>query len=58
MGVFGIPALLGPALVPTLGGYIVTFADWQLIFYINVPVGIVAIILAVVFMVSWVYFRG
>ncbi len=47
MGVFGIPALLGPALGPTLGGYIVTFADWQLIFYINVPVGIVAIILAV-----------
>ena len=46
MGVFGIPALLGPALGPTLGGYIVTFADWQLIFYINVPIGIIAILLA------------
>jgi EmrB/QacA subfamily drug resistance transporter len=46
MGVFGVPALLGPALGPTLGGYIVTFADWQLIFYINVPIGIIAIILA------------
>jgi EmrB/QacA subfamily drug resistance transporter len=46
MGFFGIPALLAPALGPTLGGYIVTYAGWQLIFYINVPVGIVAIILA------------
>jgi EmrB/QacA subfamily drug resistance transporter len=50
MGVFGLPALLGPALGPTLGGYIVTFGDWQLIFYINVPVGIIAIILAMVFL--------
>lgn len=45
MGVFGIPALLGPALGPTLGGYLVTFADWQSIFYINVPIGIMAVIL-------------
>ncbi len=50
MGVFGLPALLGPALGPTLGGYIVTFGNWQLIFYINVPVGIIAIILAMVFL--------
>lgn len=47
MGVFGVPALLAPALGPTLGGYLVTFADWQLIFYINVPVGIVAIFLSI-----------
>lgn len=46
MGIFGVPALLAPALGPTLGGYLVTYADWQLIFYINVPVGIVAIILS------------
>ena len=48
MGFFGVPALLAPALGPTLGGYIVTYAGWPLIFYINVPVGIVAIILATV----------
>src|SRR2546421_5943821 len=48
MGLFGVPALLAPALGPTLGGYIVTFAGWQPIFYINVPIGIVAIILAMV----------
>lgn len=46
MGVFGIPALLGPALGPTLGGYLVTYTDWQAIFYINVPVGIIGVLLA------------
>jgi EmrB/QacA subfamily drug resistance transporter len=46
MGAFGVPALLAPAIGPTLGGYLVTYADWQFIFYINVPVGIVALILS------------
>ncbi len=48
MGVFGVPALLAPALGPTLGGYLVTYAGWQLIFYINVPIGIIAIILSLI----------
>ncbi len=37
----GIPVLLAPALGPTLGGYIVQHFDWRLIFYINVPIGII-----------------
>lgn len=49
MGAFGLPALLAPALGPTLGGYIVTYAGWPLIFYINVPVGIIAVILTIIF---------
>lgn len=49
MGLFGVPALLAPALGPTLGGYLVTFAGWQLIFFINVPIGIIAIILSLIF---------
>jgi EmrB/QacA subfamily drug resistance transporter len=49
MGFFGVPALLAPALGPTLGGYLVTFVGWQAIFFINVPIGIIAIILSVVF---------
>ena len=48
-GVFGIPALLAPALGPTLGGYLVTFIGWQAIFYINVPIGIVAVFLVSAF---------
>lgn len=39
----GIPILLAPALGPTLGGYIVQYGDWRLIFYLNVPVGVVGL---------------
>lgn len=48
-GFFGIPALLAPAIGPTLGGYLVTYAGWQAIFYINLPIGILAIILVGIF---------
>ncbi len=47
-GILGISSLMAPAVGPTLGGYFVTYTDWRLIFYINVPVGIVAIILGLV----------
>ncbi|GHO58181.1 MDR family MFS transporter [Ktedonobacter robiniae] len=45
-GVLSVSALMAPAVGPTLGGYLVTYASWPLIFFINVPVGIVAIVLA------------
>lgn len=45
-GFLGIPILLAPALGPSLGGYIVTYGSWQLIFFINVPIGIIAVILS------------
>src|SRR5215469_10279893 len=50
LGLFGVPALLAPALGPTLGGYLVTYADWPIIFFINVPIGIAAVILASIFL--------
>ncbi|HLI05633.1 MAG TPA: DHA2 family efflux MFS transporter permease subunit [Ktedonobacteraceae bacterium] len=50
MGALGIPILLAPALGPTLGGYIVTFLGWQLIFFINVPIGIIGIVLGFFFL--------
>src|SRR5207244_10756096 len=36
MGALGVPILLAPAFGPTLGGYIVTYLGWQLIFFVNV----------------------
>src|SRR5260221_2180941 len=42
----GVPILLAPALCPTLGGYIVQYGDWRLIFYINVPIGIIGFLIA------------
>jgi EmrB/QacA subfamily drug resistance transporter len=45
IGFFGIPALLAPAIGPTLGGYLVTYVGWRAIFYINVPFGILGVLL-------------
>src|SRR6266852_5840669 len=42
----GVPVLLAPALGPTLGGYIVQYSDWRLIFYLNVPIGIAGFLMA------------
>jgi DHA2 family multidrug resistance protein len=41
---FGIAALLGPVVGPTLGGWLVVSYDWRYIFYVNVPVGLVALV--------------
>jgi len=45
MAIFGIPLMLGPAIGPTLGGYLVTDLSWRMCFYVNVPVVLVAILL-------------
>lgn len=41
-----VPLLLGPAFGPTLGGYLATNFDWNAIFTINLPIGVIAFILA------------
>lgn len=50
MGALGVPILLAPAFGPTVGGYIVTFLGWQLIFYVNVPIGIIGILLGIIYL--------
>jgi EmrB/QacA subfamily drug resistance transporter len=47
MGFFAIPMVAGPALGPTIGGYIVTNWDWRLVFFVNLPIGIAAVLLGV-----------
>ncbi len=49
MAIFGMGAMVGPAIGPTLGGYIIDNASWPLIFYINIPIGIVAFLMAMAF---------
>ena len=46
LGFWGIAAMAAPAIGPTLGGYIIENLDWRLIFTINVPIGIIGVILA------------
>ena len=39
---FGLGAVVGPTVGPTIGGYILEIANWPWIFYVNIPVGILA----------------
>ena len=40
-----IPALIGPVIGPPVGGFITTYFSWRWIFWINVPIGVLGIVL-------------
>ena len=44
-----VPALIGPVIGPPVGGFIITYVDWPWIFWINIPVGILGLILATLY---------
>src|SRR6185295_6705910 len=44
-----LPALIGPLIGPPVGGFITTFISWHWIFLINIPIGLVGIVLATFF---------
>ncbi|WP_239635506.1 DHA2 family efflux MFS transporter permease subunit [Paenibacillus sp. H1-7] len=44
MGIWGVAAMVAPALGPTLGGYLIQYYSWRTLFFLNVPVGVVAAI--------------
>jgi MFS transporter, DHA2 family, multidrug resistance protein len=48
MAVLGIPMLLGPMVGPVLGGWLIDAYGWQWIFRINLPLGVIVLILAAV----------
>jgi EmrB/QacA subfamily drug resistance transporter len=43
MGVVGVPMLMGPIIGPILGGWLVDDVSWRWIFYVNIPIGAVAL---------------
>jgi EmrB/QacA subfamily drug resistance transporter len=43
MAITGVPTMLGPVLGPTIGGAILGVTTWRWIFFVNVPIGMVAI---------------
>ncbi|MBU6456417.1 MAG: DHA2 family efflux MFS transporter permease subunit [Bradyrhizobium sp.] len=44
-----VPALVGPVLGPPLGGFITTYLTWHWIFLINIPIGMIGIVMALRF---------
>ncbi|MBV8298182.1 MAG: DHA2 family efflux MFS transporter permease subunit [Candidatus Eremiobacteraeota bacterium] len=57
MAIFGLGAMVGPAIGPTLGGIIVDNYSWPLIFYINIPIGIVAFLMTLAYIRDPVYLK-
>ena len=49
-GLFGSIVIAGPAIGPTLGGYLVTNVGWRWIFFVNLPFGILAMVMALAFL--------
>ena len=48
-----VPALLGPIIGPPLGGFIVTYLNWRWIFYINLPIGLLGMVMASRHILNW-----
>src|SRR3954454_145111 len=46
MALWGLGVMVGPVLGPTLGGYLTDVSSWRWTFYINVPVGVLSLVLA------------
>ena len=49
MNYITIPAVLGPLIGPSVGGFIVTYFSWQWIFFLNLPIGLLGIVLVRVY---------
>ena len=58
MGLFGMLVLLGPAIGPTLGGYLVDNFSWPWIFFVNLPVGVLSVLMVSQFIVDPPYMRA
>lgn len=53
MGMYGLGIVVAPGIGPTLGGYLVEHTTWQVIFLINVPVGILGAIAAAIWLTKF-----
>lgn len=57
MAIFGIGAMFGPIVGPALGGWITDQFNWRWIFYINIPIGIIALLMASAFLFDPPYLK-
>jgi DHA2 family multidrug resistance protein len=49
-GIFSLGIIIGPSIGPVLGGYIVDNLSWQWIFYVNIPIGLLAALLSFMYL--------
>jgi DHA2 family multidrug resistance protein len=50
MGIFALGVSFAPALGPTVGGYLTEYYGWRMVFFINVPIGILILIAGAIFL--------
>jgi DHA2 family multidrug resistance protein len=58
MAIFGVGIMFGPILGPIVGGWITDNWSWHWIFYINIPIGLLSILMALFFIVDPSYMKG
>ncbi len=57
MAIFGVGAMFGPIVGPALGGWITDNLNWRWIFYINLPIGIIALVMNLFFIFDPAYLK-
>ncbi|MGE5235138.1 MAG: DHA2 family efflux MFS transporter permease subunit [Acidobacteriota bacterium] len=57
MALFGVGVVFGPIIGPTLGGWITDNWGWRWVFYINVPVGILGMLLGLLYIIDPAYLK-
>lgn len=58
MAIFGLGVSFGPIIGPVLGGWITDVLTWHWVFFINIPIGIISVIMAVFVIVDPPYMKG
>ncbi len=57
MGIYGLGVSFAPALGPTIGGYLTEYYNWRMVFFINVPVGLLLVLAGLIYLPKESFFQ-